>query len=135
MTRREKAFMTELRRSRRMRAFCFDGPWQSKQFSRRIGRISLAKSTFAGDCADKLKLTPKRHRVSPQRLNPTLLASVLFARYFIGPHESQSRHRYPNPMAPPTAKTGYRAAASVHLLIGVLRVNNILIRPLANLFR
>ena len=54
-TRREKGFNAELFRSRRMPAFCFEGPWQSKQFSRRSGWTSFSKSTFPAVCADDRK--------------------------------------------------------------------------------
>src|SRR5579883_1442309 len=74
-TRRAKARNAELLRSRRNPAFCFEGPWQSKQFSRRIGCTSLAKSTFAWARADRLPPNPSivsRSASNPGRWNRAL---------------------------------------------------------------
>src|SRR6266404_6235967 len=87
MTRREKDFIAELLRSRRIPAFCFVGPWQSRQLSWKRGMTSFTKSTFAGACADNPLVNTDKPNTAQMKPNLTTQSPRL-----IGNRSFNARH-------------------------------------------
>ena len=69
----QKDFITELRRSSRIPARCFAGPWQSPHWDRKIGNTSRPKSilpsteAWAGETA-VIKAEQRMSEASPKRV-------------------------------------------------------------------